>query len=201
MTTKEYVKKYELDKNDKFHHPSFVEDLAADLVALLELNKAQDNIKGFDNALRCIKMKWDAINNKTIGQLPETLWKFFWATVVVKLKEQLCPADVAKRKAQTEQKKKDWEQRQKQNKWEQEQFEDFFWGFNFHYMLFGKRKTRPSESYTLLGLKTDAEIGDVKSAYRRLSILHHPDKGGKQDDFIKLTDAKNKCLSWLEKNN
>ena len=199
MTTKEYVKKYELDKNDKFNHTYFVQDLASDLIALLELNKAQDNIKGFDNAVRCIKMKWDAINNKTVGQLPEKLWKFFWATIVVKLKEELCPADVAKRKEQSEQRKREWEQRQKQNKWEQEQFADFFWGRNFNSFLFGiKQSQKPTESYALLGLKIDAEIGDVKSAYRKLSILHHPDKGGKQDVFISITDAKNKCLSYLE---
>jgi hypothetical protein len=202
MTTKEYIKKYELDKNDKFNHTEFVEDLTSDLIALLELNKAQDNIKGFGNAVKCIKMKWDAINNKTVGQLPEKLWKFYWATVVVKLKEELCPADVAKRKEQAEARKKEWEQRKKQKEWEQEQFNDYFWGRNFYSFLFTKKQIQiPNESFVLLGLNSDCEINDIKSSYKKLSLKHHPDKGGKQEDFIKLTDAKNKCIQWLENKN
>lgn len=69
MKTQDYVKKFKLNINDKFNHTEFVADLANDFVALLELNKAQDNIKGFNNALNALRMKWDAINNKTVGNL------------------------------------------------------------------------------------------------------------------------------------
>ena len=92
MTTKEYVKKYRLNESDKFNHSNFCEDLANEFICLLEYNKATDNIKGFDNAVRCIRMKFDSISNKTLGILPETLWKYFFATVIVKLREELCPS-------------------------------------------------------------------------------------------------------------
>ena len=32
--------------------------------------------------------------------------------------------------------------------------------------------------YGILGLTETAEEGEIKSAYRKLSIKHHPDKGG-----------------------
>jgi len=38
---------------------------------------------------------------------------------------------------------------------------------------------------------------EVKSAYKKLAILHHPDKGGKQEKFVEITESKNKCLNWL----
>lgn len=78
MTTKEYLKKYNLSTTNKFLHSEFVRDLTNEFIVLLEMNKAENNIKGFDNALRCVKMKFDAISNKTVGGgLPDSLWKYF----------------------------------------------------------------------------------------------------------------------------
>lgn len=198
MTTKEYVLKYKLNVSDKFDHSEFVQDLTSDLIALLEMNKANDNIKGFDNALRCIRMKFDAINNKTVGIIPEKLWGYFFATVVVKLREELCPKDMQNRREVQERKKKEWEERKAYRKWEDEQFNDFFWG-SFFSGIFGNRKTsKPIGSFAVLGLTEDAGEKEVVSAYRALAIIHHPDKGGKQDKFIEITESKNKCLSWLQ---
>jgi hypothetical protein len=199
MTTKEYVVKYKLDLSDKFDHSNFVQDLTDEFICLLEYNKANDNLKGFDNALRCIRMKYDAISNKTLGVLPEKLWNYFFATVVVKLREQLCPKDMQKKRELQEQKKREWEQRKKFREWENEQFNDFFWNQNFYSFLFSKsaKSNKPVESFTVLGLTENASEEDVKSAYRKLSLLHHPDKGGKQDKFIEITTSKNKCLNWF----
>ena len=38
---------------------------------------------------------------------------------------------------------------------------------------------------------------DVQKAYRSLSMQHHPDKGGDNNKFIQITEAKNKCLAFL----
>lgn len=200
MTTKEYVTKYKLDLSDRFNHSDFVRDLAGDFIALLEINKATDNIKGFDNALRCIRMKFDAISNKTLGVLPEKLWNYFYATVVVKLREQLCPKDVEMRKQQQEQKRKEWEARKKQRDWENQQFNNMFDDFsNFFNSLFSDfKRAIPKSQFIILGLTEKASADEVRSAYRSLSLLHHPDKGGKQDKFIEITNAKNECLSWLD---
>lgn len=197
MTTKEYVSKYRLDKSDRFDHSQFVEDLADDLIALLEINKALDNIKGFDNAVRCVRMKFDAINNKTLGNIPEKLWNYFYAAVVVKLQEEMCPREMNRRREIKADKQKAYEQRKQ---WEQQMFDDF-WGRSFHNMLFGARKSfaPPIEAFEVLKLTTHSNIDDVKTAYKKLSIIHHPDKGGKQEKFIEITEAKNKCLEWLNR--
>lgn len=198
MTTKQYILKYELHLSNKFNHSNFCQDLASEFICLLEYNKANDNLKGFDNAVRCIKMKFDAIGNKMNGTMPEKLWSYFFATVIVKLREELCPKDMARKREIEEQKKKEWERRRAQREWENEQFNDFFWGQNFYSFLFSQVKSaKPIQCFEVLGLPESANESEVKTAYRRLSILHHPDKGGKQDKFIEITESKNKCLHWI----
>jgi len=97
MKTKEYVNKYRLNENDKFNHSDFVYDLTHDFVTLLETTRDSErkiNSKGFWNTVRAIRMKWDAINNKTLGQLSDKLWNYFYATVVCKMKVKLFPEEV-----------------------------------------------------------------------------------------------------------
>ena len=70
-------------------------------------------------------------------------------------------------------------------------------------MVIASVQAVPSAEFVLLGIKNIEYIteSDIKTAYRSLSIKHHPDKGGKQEDFIKITEAKNKCLAWLNAKN
>lgn len=41
----------------------------------------------------------------------------------------------------------------------------------------------------LMGLNGNPNVKDIKSAYKRLAKIHHPDLGGTQTNFIKLTRA------------
>ena len=43
--------------------------------------------------------------------------------------------------------------------------------------------------YDLLGLSEEANDRDIKTAYRRLSLIHHPDKGGSTARFKEITTA------------
>ena len=43
----------------------------------------------------------------------------------------------------------------------------------------------------------DSSEDDIKKMYRLISMTKHPDKGGNHDEFIELTEAKNKCLEYL----
>lgn len=197
MTTKEYILKYKLNSSDKFNHSDFVQDLASDFIALLEINKANDNIKGFDNAVKCVRMKFNAISNKTLGVFPEKLWNYFFATVIAKLREEICPKDMQKRREIQERKKAEWEERKFYRNFEENSFNNF-WEQNFYSFLFAQRKnSKPVSSFIVLGLTEDASDEDVKTAYKKLAIIHHPDKGGKQDKFIEITESKNKCLNWF----
>lgn len=43
--------------------------------------------------------------------------------------------------------------------------------------------------YEVLGLTKDASQDDIKKAYRKLAMKHHPDKGGNPEEFKKITNA------------
>ena len=195
MKTKEYVIKYQLDKSDKFNHSEFVYDLSIDFMSLLEVGNATESFKGFNNAVNAIRMKFDAINNKTKGCISEKLWSYFFATVIVKMKASLFPTEVRRQEEQKQERKRMHEERKRMNDYF---YNDYFDRAFFYSILADMFKVKiPTESFTVLQLESDATADDVKTKYRELSFIHHPDKGGKQDDFIRLTEAKNKCLAYL----
>jgi curved DNA-binding protein CbpA len=43
--------------------------------------------------------------------------------------------------------------------------------------------------YEVLGVAKDATAAQIKSAYRKLVKVHHPDKGGDEEQFRKITQA------------
>lgn len=43
--------------------------------------------------------------------------------------------------------------------------------------------------YTILGLEVSATQREITKKYKKLCLTHHPDKGGNQQDFIKITKA------------
>jgi hypothetical protein len=194
MKTKEYVTKYNLSQSDKFNHNEFVSDLANDLLTALEVGKGKENIKGFNNAVNAIKMKFDAINNKTLGNI-EKIWGFFFATVVVKLKEELFPEFV---KAQNEQREKAKRQYEERKRFEDSYDDFFFWGRMAGLLNLIKSPT-PTSSFAVLELSVDAKEDEVKTAFRKLSLQHHPDKGGNAEKFTEIVEAKNKVMAYLSK--
>ncbi len=53
--------------------------------------------------------------------------------------------------------------------------------------LFGLPKEEALENaYRYLGVEMTASNAEVNTAFRKLCLKHHPDKGGKQDDFFIL---------------
>jgi DnaJ family protein A protein 2 len=50
-------------------------------------------------------------------------------------------------------------------------------------------KTEEVDLYKRLGVAKDASDADIKKAYRKLALTHHPDKGGDPETFKGLAEA------------
>lgn len=48
---------------------------------------------------------------------------------------------------------------------------------------------KETEFYTRLGISPNATNSEIKKAYRKLAVIHHPDKGGDENKFKELTEA------------
>jgi hypothetical protein len=43
--------------------------------------------------------------------------------------------------------------------------------------------------WEVIGVQADATRKDIRNAFRALSMVHHPDRGGKDEDFKRLNEA------------
>ena len=43
--------------------------------------------------------------------------------------------------------------------------------------------------FEILGIKADANRNELRNAFRALSLVHHPDRGGRDEDFKRINDA------------
>ena len=53
----------------------------------------------------------------------------------------------------------------------------------------GDERARPIDPYALLGVDAAATLGDVKAAFRKKALEHHPDHGGTADAFMRMKRA------------
>ena len=99
-TTAQYVAKYEFDKGDKFNHKAFMKDFKKDFNGYVTNSvRRNGNLtpKRFEEVVKSSKDKFNAINNKTVGEIPQTLWSYFYATVVIAKKESFFGSDNSER--------------------------------------------------------------------------------------------------------
>jgi hypothetical protein len=50
-----------------------------------------------------------------------------------------------------------------------------------------------------LGLGREADLEQVKASYRRLALVHHPDKGGEAAEFQRIKRAYDQALAFLRR--
>lgn len=65
-----------------------------------------------------------------------------------------------------------------------------------------KRQSSPDSSiilnhFQVLGIPYTKDVSTIKQAYRKLVLIHHPDKGGSNEKFIKITDSYNYIINHL----
>jgi hypothetical protein len=89
MSTKDYVNKHKLNQSDKFNHRDFVKDLKKDFNKLITADIRRNGRiteKRFNNNVHFIRKKFDSINNKTVGNISDKLFNYFYANVIVNKK-------------------------------------------------------------------------------------------------------------------
>lgn len=202
----EFVRKYDLQSGWKPRvQNSFLQDMTNELLAFCEVNQANDNIKAFNNAIKVVRMKWDAVSRKIAGGLPEKLWNYWWATVVVKIRAELCPTEERRRAARQAARQAEYEERKAQEERERAYWrnieQETFWEriFLMASLLAGTRI--PEESFQYLQISSSSTPEQVLKRYRELALIMHPDKGGNQEEFITLTEHKNKAYQYAMENN
>ena len=199
MKPKEYIEKYNLSKGwQSSYQKDFLNDLTSELIAFCEYCKAENNLKGFDNAVRVIRRKWDAISNKIPRGLPDNLWGYFFATTIAKLREELCSKQMQQRREENQRKRDEYERIKRMREDERMMWDDMarqaFYERIALFSLF--LQSIPTASFEFMKLSTDASEEEIKKRYRELSMKMHPDMGGGQEGFVLLTEHKNKCLKW-----
>ena len=199
MKPKEYVRKYKLNIDDNFNHNEFINDFTHDFLSLIELCRTSKdwNYTKFKNCMSQIRDKWDRIHRKTNGQLPEKLWKYFYATIVGPMRDKEFP---------------DWNKK-KTNPWDEWQKKQSYFGGNYsNYsnffneaihnllsMLIGNNSKPENKYYNILQIDLEEEsIEVVKKSYKILAKTYHPDCGGNAKQFLEITEAKNRILEYLK---
>jgi hypothetical protein len=51
-------------------------------------------------------------------------------------------------------------------------------------------------AFSVLGLQKDSSEQDINKAFRELALKHHPDRGGDQQDFSRLQEAKEVAVKY-----
>lgn len=199
MKPNEYIKKFNLNGNLSIHFGEIQNELIVDFISLVEYFKRTNNwnITQFKNCVKHLRQKFDSINNKCGNKLNESMWKYIYATVIIKIKDQEFGEYLKK-------------QREKKVNMDN----DFFDEFNFYERiideLFNGRfngmfnkmfsPTFPEKSFKIFSLHKNATVDELNKNFRELALKKHPDKGGNSEEFRELIEAKNNCLQYISRN-
>ena len=56
-------------------------------------------------------------------------------------------------------------------------------------MLIDEKMVSKRDYYEILGVSKSAGVDEIKKAYRKLALQHHPDKGGDAEKFKEISEA------------
>lgn len=204
MDVSEYKKKYLLGGASI---KVFAEDFDNDFLILMRSAKGLKTRTAFRNCLICMNRKWNRIYSEI--RRFHGFWKIFLERRVIPFFKQLFPETNPKwleemvqieemkenpkkepeRRESSYQRKRQGNRKKTQQKQKNEYKKQEFRTYVF----------RPENDYQILGLKGWESVEIVKQRYRQLVLIHHPDKGGSHETFIKITNAKNRILKIKSK--
>jgi hypothetical protein len=209
MTIKEFIKQYNLERSNKIDRKEFIADFTNEFISHIESDKfASESLSAFNGIINIMKQKFDALDRKTIYGLDEGIWRYWYAAIACKIREEYFPEEKKYREfKEAEWKAKKAEERAEKERWQkiiddqqaswEAEFEARKAAYSAWLSALLRINTKPVSSFETLELNEDATAEDVRKAYKELALKHHPDKGGNQQRFIEITEAKNKCLAYL----
>jgi hypothetical protein len=211
MKPRQYVKKYHLDESEHYDRNEFMADFTNDFMSSVEISQSHTdfNLTHWENLVKQARSKFDGIVNKSKGtsETWEKTWKYFYATVVVKLRDELFGELLAKKRAAAKEKwerENAWRKRESEfangfySSFRQNIFEDFINNF-FYFMGRISPTSVPTEAFSVIGLPDTASEDEIKEQFRKLALKRHSDKGGSDDAMHELIQARNKCVAYSRK--
>jgi len=208
MKPKHYIDKYYNAKYKSFQsNDDFYNDLMNDFANELAKGKGKENLKGFENSVRVLRMKWDGIMSKSGGALSEKAWGYFFAKYIAPLREQLFSEQLEQRRKKAEERRKFWRD---YNQFEQDMFSSFWRDFLFSSFINNIRQElgQVKAAFVRLDLdfnkRSEYTVNTVKKAYAKLAYKYHPDVGGESANaemFDLVTKSKNIILQFINDSN
>lgn len=207
MKVAEYVSTFNLKGASHFDRDAFLIQFSSEFESNVK-SLSQMNPKIWENTIIQYKQKWDNIFNKSklTRDQSDKFWGFFFATKVIPVRNSLFPGEW-KTILHEYRIKNDRDYRIRFNRkeeYKQEQdflrkdFEEFQQSF---FNSFFKRSHDPIKQACIILLNLqDQELTEqaVIVAYRNLAKTKHPDVGGSQEEFVQITEAKDKLLELLK---
>ena len=93
MKSKEIITKLDIQDGlkGKKKQDQFLSVMIDELIEIYNRFGQKDSERHFTASVKELRHKWDGISIKIGGGLSDGLWNFFFASKIVKLKEELCP--------------------------------------------------------------------------------------------------------------
>jgi len=163
-----------------------------DFVNLVEYHASLKswNYTQFKNCVNQARDKLTAIVNRSCHQVfLDSLWKRFYATTVVPLREKEFGDYLREEKRKRDERKQ----------FEQETLNQWYAFFFRNIFINAARMNQQKESFEFLEISPHSSREEIMTAFRAKAMIYHPDHGGHAEDLQKLIEAKNICLAMKEK--
>jgi hypothetical protein len=207
MKPKEYHKKYGFSLNADeapFEVAAMVSDLSADFLATIEYLQGcnQLNHARFNTVKEEIYQKYTSIKKQSMAS--KETWNVVWnqlnAQVIKAVEEKLFGDFLRKKKAEQDRRKREDSDFYNQFRSDYDFFQRAWEELLFAQLRKMAKNLVPNEAFSILGIPSSSSPEEVSKQFKKLALVNHPDKGGDHQTFVKIIDAKNRCLAFLTSN-